>query len=398
MAPTPTASGEPGDWFHVYTRDLLRATTSAGCSRTTRATRTTSSRAGRPRTPSRSCPGGSGCRCASASSWPPSRCDCRRPGGRSTTAALWSIALLGVLNLFRGFDYVPRARSGRRSSRSACRSRSGQPGTFTLMLGFLLVNLLVMLEVADRLSLKGELEVAREIQLAMLPRGTFCGEATSRSSASTRPANTVGGDFYDVLPLADGQRDRHARRRRRQGQPGGAADGVAARRAAHARGRAARASGAGRAAERADLRGTAPRRASSRSSTASTIPCDRHADLRQRRTESAARSGAATAATNGSRRPAWRWACSRDRSSPRRRRTSGRASCWCSTATESPKPRIRSGSRSRRPGSSRSSTPTRPTSLLSSAASVLAAVEQHAVRPRFIDDLTILLLKRAQAA
>ena len=29
------------------------------------------------------------------------------------------------------------------------------------------------------------------------------------------------------------------------------------------------------------------------------------------------------------------------------------------------------------------------------AASVLAAVERHAVRPRFIDDLTILLLNRA---
>ncbi len=51
----------------------------------------------------------------------------------------------------------------------------------------------------------------------------------------TRPANTVGGDFYDVLPLADGRRDRHARRRRRQRQSGGAADGVAARGAAHAR-------------------------------------------------------------------------------------------------------------------------------------------------------------------
>jgi phosphoserine phosphatase RsbU/P len=77
-------------------------------------------------------------------------------------------------------------------------------GTFTLILGFLLVNLLVILEVADRLSLKGELEVAREIQLAMLPRGTYSA-ADIEIFGTTRPANTVGGDFYDVLPLPDGK-------------------------------------------------------------------------------------------------------------------------------------------------------------------------------------------------
>ena len=32
------------------------------------------------------------------------------------------------------------------------------------------MNLLVLLEVADRLTLKRDLEIAREIQLAMLPR------------------------------------------------------------------------------------------------------------------------------------------------------------------------------------------------------------------------------------
>jgi sigma-B regulation protein RsbU (phosphoserine phosphatase) len=63
---------------------------------------------------------------------------------------------------------------------------------------------LILLEVADRLSLKGDLEVARDIQLAMLPRGTW---ATSAAAACglTRPANTVGGDFYDILPLPDGR-------------------------------------------------------------------------------------------------------------------------------------------------------------------------------------------------
>ena len=77
-------------------------------------------------------------------------------------------------------------------------------GTFALVVSLLMVNLLVLLEVADRLSLKGELEVAREIQLAMLPSGTYTA-ADIEICGSTRPANTVGGDFYDVLPLPDGR-------------------------------------------------------------------------------------------------------------------------------------------------------------------------------------------------
>ena len=77
-------------------------------------------------------------------------------------------------------------------------------GTFALLVSLLLVNLLVLLEVADRLSLKGELEVAREIQLAMLPSGTYTA-GDIEICGVTRPANTVGGDFYDVLPLPDGR-------------------------------------------------------------------------------------------------------------------------------------------------------------------------------------------------
>src|SRR5688572_15888704 len=44
------------------------------------------------------------------------------------------------------------------------------PGTLWVLAGFLLLNLLVLLEVADRLSLKNDLEIARQIQQAMLPR------------------------------------------------------------------------------------------------------------------------------------------------------------------------------------------------------------------------------------
>jgi serine phosphatase RsbU (regulator of sigma subunit) len=84
-------------------------------------------------------------------------------------------------------------------------SRYGFPdGTGWLLIAFVLVNLLVVLEVADRLSLKNDLEVAREIQLAMLPRGVGRTAAVETAGVS-RPANTVGGDFYDVIPLGDGR-------------------------------------------------------------------------------------------------------------------------------------------------------------------------------------------------
>ena len=78
------------------------------------------------------------------------------------------------------------------------------PGTLWLLVGFLLLNLLVLLEVADRLSLKNDLEIARQIQQAMLPRGAFQA-AGLEAFGMTRPANTVGGDFYDILPLPDGK-------------------------------------------------------------------------------------------------------------------------------------------------------------------------------------------------
>jgi serine phosphatase RsbU (regulator of sigma subunit) len=79
-----------------------------------------------------------------------------------------------------------------------------QPGTSALVLGFLLMNLLVLLEVADRLSLKRDLEVAREIQQAMLPNGTWS-DGGVEAFGITKPANTVGGDFYDILPQPDGR-------------------------------------------------------------------------------------------------------------------------------------------------------------------------------------------------
>jgi serine phosphatase RsbU (regulator of sigma subunit) len=77
-------------------------------------------------------------------------------------------------------------------------------GIVWLLAGFALVNLLVILEVADRLSLKNDLDVARQIQLAMLPRAAYQAPFID-AFGMTRPANTVGGDFYDIIPLPDGR-------------------------------------------------------------------------------------------------------------------------------------------------------------------------------------------------
>ena len=77
-------------------------------------------------------------------------------------------------------------------------------GTAWMVLAFVAIHLLVLMEVADRLSLKSDLEIARDIQIAMLPRGMKnAGDACV--FGTTRPANTVGGDFYDILPLNDGR-------------------------------------------------------------------------------------------------------------------------------------------------------------------------------------------------
>jgi len=123
------------------------------------------------------------------------------PGRRVLYAFAIVSAIFGLFDLFDGFAavevllfplnltlYLP----------------SWVEGTSWMVLAFLAIQLLVLMEVADRLSLKSDLEIARDIQIAMLPRGLkTAGDA--RVFGTTRPANTVGGDFYDILPMADGR-------------------------------------------------------------------------------------------------------------------------------------------------------------------------------------------------
>ncbi len=126
------------------------------------------------------------------------------PPRRVLYAVALVAALLGLLNLFRGFGLHTVPVAGVPIFDVQLPAPTWVPGTLWLVSSLILLNLLILLEVADRLSLKGDLEVARDIQLAMLPSGTWSTSAVA-ACGLTRPANTVGGDFYDILPLPDGR-------------------------------------------------------------------------------------------------------------------------------------------------------------------------------------------------
>src|ERR1700724_2970712 len=65
--------------------------------------------------------------------------------------------------------------------------------------GGLLLFLLLMLEIADRVVMKRDLQIAREIQTWLLPGAPPQIPGVSIAYV-TRPANTVAGDYYDVFP------------------------------------------------------------------------------------------------------------------------------------------------------------------------------------------------------
>ncbi len=63
---------------------------------------------------------------------------------------------------------------------------------------------LLTLELRDKLGLKGDLEVAREIQFGLLPFEPLDRDGV-RIATAMRPANTVGGDYFDVIDLGEGR-------------------------------------------------------------------------------------------------------------------------------------------------------------------------------------------------
>jgi serine phosphatase RsbU (regulator of sigma subunit) len=85
-------------------------------------------------------------------------------------------------------------------------SDNGRVEVLTLPLQFYggaLLFILLMLEVADRVVMKRDLEIARDIQSWLLPAIPPQVPGVEIAFA-TRPANTVAGDYYDVFPRASG--------------------------------------------------------------------------------------------------------------------------------------------------------------------------------------------------
>lgn len=87
---------------------------------------------------------------------------------------------------------------------SASVSYNDRPGHVELfeldfhVVGGLLLLLVLLLELADRVVMKRDLEIAKDIQAWLLP-GAPLQIPGYQIAYATRPANTVAGDYYDVI-------------------------------------------------------------------------------------------------------------------------------------------------------------------------------------------------------
>ena len=125
------------------------------------------------------------------------------PARRVLFALALAAAVIGLLMMLSGFQilWIPIDPFVLRFPLPA---PEWPPGTAWLLLSIVGLTFLIILEVFERLSLKNDLEIARDIQQAMLPRGLYS-IAGLDAYGVTRSANTVGGDFYDILPRPDGR-------------------------------------------------------------------------------------------------------------------------------------------------------------------------------------------------
>jgi hypothetical protein len=73
-----------------------------------------------------------------------------------------------------------------------------------LVLAFIGLAFLLIFELADRVQVRDELEIARQLQEDLLPQEAPEVEGYS-FAFSYRSANTVGGDYYDFIQLDDGR-------------------------------------------------------------------------------------------------------------------------------------------------------------------------------------------------
>jgi sigma-B regulation protein RsbU (phosphoserine phosphatase) len=85
------------------------------------------------------------------------------------------------------------------------RASGGENASFSLhthLFAGLLMFALLVLEVGDRVVMKRDLQIAKEIQMWLLPASPPSVPGLEIAFA-TRPANTVAGDYYDVFPRAN---------------------------------------------------------------------------------------------------------------------------------------------------------------------------------------------------
>ena len=73
-----------------------------------------------------------------------------------------------------------------------------------IICAFVILNLLLALELANKLTTRDELEIAREIQVSLQPEQLPEFPWLSMSSFS-KPARIVGGDFFNIVKRPDGQ-------------------------------------------------------------------------------------------------------------------------------------------------------------------------------------------------
>ena len=113
------------------------------------------------------------------------------PARRAVFGGAVICAVLGVLDMQFAWN-----RSGTQVSVSS------SPGFF--LLAFLGMVFLLGMELVDRVLLRDELQVARELQRDIMPAAApeVAGYAFAHS---WRTANDVGGDYYNFVPLADGR-------------------------------------------------------------------------------------------------------------------------------------------------------------------------------------------------
>ena len=74
-----------------------------------------------------------------------------------------------------------------------------------LIVSFLLLNLLIAFELADKLISKNELELARKIQSSLIPKPPF-EDDNYEISALYVSAKEVGGDYFDIIDFPDDNR------------------------------------------------------------------------------------------------------------------------------------------------------------------------------------------------